>query len=186
MFQYLSGEIYCFAIEAQLFRDDMLHLTQESGDIFVESILCASEAFFGSATRIEVEDVTEMEVDQTQAQAQAGTSSSSSGTNPKVIQTGDLDKGSKREMISELEKRVKTIEEKCLADNLVFARNREDLDFISNEKKEDRIIITGLTNRIPMPIDEGERRIWLDNMVAETLCKIDPERRGQILFIKPG
>ena len=68
----------------------------------------------------------------------------------------------------------------------VFARHREDLDFISNKKKEDRLISTGLTNSIPMPIDEGEKRLWLDKMVAEVLRKLDPEGQGQILFIKPG
>ena len=69
---------------------------------------------------------------------------------------------------------------------MVFARARENLDYIVNEKKKGRIIITGLTNSVPMPLNEVEKKIWLDNMVADVLCKLDPEGNGKILFIKPG
>ena len=43
-----------------------------------------------------------------------------------------------------------------------------------------------MTISILMPTDEGEKKIWLDNMVVRVLCKLDPDVKGQILFIKPG
>ena len=39
-------KIECFAQEAQTFDQDGIHLTPDSGTMFVESILVASEAFF--------------------------------------------------------------------------------------------------------------------------------------------
>jgi hypothetical protein len=39
------------------------------------------------------------------------------------------------------------------ADNLMTARIREELDAISNQNKEDRCILTGLTYTIPMPTE---------------------------------
>ena len=47
-------------------------------------------------------------------------------------------------------------------DNLIFARIREELDFTSNAKKEDRVIITGLTSKDPCPITfEEKKNGWL-------------------------
>jgi hypothetical protein len=85
-----------------------------------------------------------------------------------------------------LVERVKIIEEKSHADNLVFARDREDLDAIANEKKEDRLIITGLTSKSPMPTEVGEKKLWLEEMVGEALGFLDPEGSGSILFCKQG
>ena len=66
-----------FSVEAQVFGDDMLHLTQESGDIFVESFLMASEKFFAERVIVNEEEAeTEMEVDSVSAQVKATKSSS--------------------------------------------------------------------------------------------------------------
>ena len=79
-----------------------------------------------------------MEVDQTPVQAKIAVKPRTLGI-LKTAKSSDLDPGSKRfERIGALETRMKTLEEKSESDNLVFARNREDLDFITNEKKEDR------------------------------------------------
>ena len=163
-------KIKSFAVESQVFDDGGLHLTQESGDILVESILMASETFFGEA----VGEVEVMEVDQVKV------------ASPPI--QGDPAAESKSELVRivDLEVRMKAVEEKGKADNLIFARHREDLDLIVNEKKEDRLIITRLTNPTPMPVDQGAKKIWLDKMVADVLCRIDPEGKGNIIFIKQG
>ena len=49
------------------------------------------------------------------------------------------------------------LETRSYADNLVMARLREELDQIANVRKEDRIIITGLTNTTPMPTEPSQR-----------------------------
>ncbi len=41
----------------------------------------------------------------------------------------------------------KDLLERRLQDSLVMARMREELDFIANSKKEDKLIITGLTSK---------------------------------------
>ena len=174
--------IKCFAVESQVFEDDMLHLTQESGEIFVESILRASEVFFAEENQ-EIE--TEMEVEQVTIKSKPVKKTKSVIIVPQPG-AGDSDKGSEKSRITDLERRMKSIEEKCESDNLIFARDREDLDYITNERKEDRLIITGLSNVTPMPADAGEKKLWYDKMVSEALCKIDPEGSGRILLIKPG
>jgi hypothetical protein len=151
--------IKCFTVECQIFEDDMLHLTQESGDIFVDSILRASEVFFTEENRESV-----MEVDQVTAKSKPVKSTNSVIIIPQP-DAGDSDKSPKDSRIADLERRIKNIDEKCESDNLIFARDREELDYIVNEKKEDRLIITGLSNTIPMPMDAGEKKIWYGKMV---------------------
>jgi hypothetical protein len=52
---------------------------------------------------------------------------------------------------------------------------REELNFISNSKKEDKIIITSLTSKTAMPMSSEEKRTWLNTLVGEVLDKIKPE-----------
>jgi hypothetical protein len=175
--------INCFATEFQLFDDGNLHLTNESGAMFVEAVLGASEAFFME------EDVGVEEMDQEDQQDPKQGTSVQANPEGSVVQIGPKKNSSStknKEKIAALENRVKTIEEKCKADNLVFARDREDLDAIANEKKEDRLIITGLTNPIPRPTNEEDRKKWLDDMVIGVLSLLDPEGNGTILFAKQG
>ena len=77
-----------------------------------------------------------------------------------------------------LEKRVELVERKGDQDDLAFARTREEMDALSNKEKEDRLIITGLTNSIPMPTDKAAAKIWLDDMVIDVIKKLDPEGSG--------
>ena len=65
--------------------------------------------------------------------------------------------------------RIKTVEgeidqlrdnlyKRQIQDSMVTARIREELDFQANIKKEDRIIMTGLTSKTPMPIQAEEKK----------------------------
>ena len=51
-------------------------------------------------------------------------------------------------------------------DSMVTARIREEIDFMLNVKKEDKLIITGLVTRVAMPGDRVEQK-WLLNIVGE-------------------
>ena len=55
--------------------------------------------------------------------------------------------------------------------------------FLYNEKK-DILIITGLTNSIPMPLDAAEKIIWRRNTVIEVFQKLDPEGSGNNRIVK--
>jgi hypothetical protein len=71
-------------------------------------------------------------------------------------------------------------------DNLMFARIREELDSISNAKKEDRVVITGLSSKVPAPAALEDRKAWMAKIVEALLIKLDPELVGNILFINQG
>ena len=50
------------------------------------------------------------------------------------------------------------IKRRKIDDSLVTSRIREELDFFSNTRKEDRIVVSGLTSRVPMPIPATEKK----------------------------
>jgi hypothetical protein len=56
-----------------------------------------------------------------------------------------------------------------LQENMVTARIREELDFISNTSKEDRLVISGLSSKTPKPVGLDEGRKWVKNIVGEFL-----------------
>ena len=63
---------------------------------------------------------------------------------------------------------------------------REELDYISNSKKEDRIIITGITSKTPMPTSSEEKKKWLNDIVGEVINKIVPDSSKHIVFTSLG
>ena len=69
---------------------------------------------------------------------------------------------------------------------MITARLREDQDADLNKAKEDRIIMVGLTNTIPMPIPKDEKDKWLSNMVSPILESIVPDSSKSIAFISMG
>ena len=60
------------------------------------------------------------------------------------------------------------------------------MDYAANVKKEDRIVITGLTSKVPKPNKPDERKTWLRNIVGEILNKIVPESATHIVFTTQG
>jgi hypothetical protein len=68
----------------------------------------------------------------------------------------------------------------------MMARLREDVDCISNASKEDKMIISGLSSKIPKPVGNLEIRTWLKNMVSETLEAIELGSSKEIIFITQG
>lgn len=157
-------KLECFALEAQKFDSGLVHLTRESGDLFIGAILSGVDELCG-VVRMDEELSTPLVTSQ---------------------KTGTTHVRSDQERLMDLEKRVGMVEKKGEEDNLAFARNREEMDTLVNKEKEDRIIITGLTNSIPMPLEAGAKKLWLENMVLGVLKRLDPEGSGKLLFIKLG
>ena len=162
--------IECFAMEFQQFDDHGTHLTPGSGSIFIKSMLTASEAFFGSGILSDDMDTGEIIEITSQVTPIQGT------PDPQDYNT----------RILELERMLKQLEQKSYMDNYMFADFKDELDALSNIKKEDRIILTGLTDSIPMPVGAEEKKTWLDNMVMSALNHIDPGGAGKIIFTRQG
>jgi hypothetical protein len=78
------------------------------------------------------------------------------------------------------------VESDAIQDSLMFARIRDELDAISNTKKEDKIIVTGLTNNTPMPQATEARRKWLMDMIGGIFDTIVPNSSKDILYIDLG
>ena len=133
----------CVSKMAQQFESDGVHLTATAGKMFVEAILMTAETFF-NAENIDLTNDVEMEIVE-------GASGTAVGKNLKIRQDQALEN-----RIISLEAEVRDRKE---LDKLMMARVREELDMVSNTKKEDRIVITGLTSKIPMPDGFEEKKM---------------------------
>jgi DNA replication protein DnaD len=61
------------------------------------------------------------------------------------------------------------------SDNLMFARIREELDSAANLKREDRVVVNGITCKQPLPHDSRQRLEKLKELVMEIFIAIKPE-----------
>lgn len=143
---------------SQQFESDEVHLTQAAGKIFVGHMLEAAEEIF-KAQFVNLDD---------------------DDQNP----SGEADPA------AGLERRVAKLEndteERKWNDNMLFARTREEIDTMANKAKEDRIIMTGLTSSTPPPSDWDQKKIWLRELVINTIKKIKPDFDGKIGYINQG
>jgi hypothetical protein len=153
----------------------MVHLTEESGCVFVDGILSAAEAFF-KAEFVDLEGENGPSTNK-----HGGIDKPTPARNEVKQNTCDNNK---------LEKSLQILNSGIIkrkeSDNLVFSRIREELDTISNSKKEDRLIITGLTSTLPQPNSFDEKKKWLTEIVTNLLNRLDPEFANNILFINQG
>ena len=98
--------------------------------------------------------------------------------------------GDTEEQRKTLEMRLEEVEKRMEArqhnDSLVFARIREELDFLANVKKEDRLVVTGLTSTVAMPTGLEEGKKWVHGIVETALNQIVEGASGMIQFINSG
>ncbi len=149
---------------SQSFANDGVHLTADSGRTFVNTILFHAESFFETEVINLEEDPDRREPDRQHS----------------VFARGLKNLDNKIEQINT------EIFRRRFNDNLVMARLREDMDTISNGKKEDKMIITGLASKIPKPVELDEAKKWLKNIVSEVLDKIESGVSSQIVFVTQG
>ena len=156
---------------SQVFEVDGVHLTEMSGKVFVENLISSAEAFF-------TEVLIDLEEDTSQKNSDPDLSEEAKWVAKRIsIVEKEIGRLSK-----ELQEKDKEALERKLQDSLVTARMREELDYISNSKKEDRIIITGITSRTPMPTSNEEKKKWLNEIVGEVINKIVPDSSKNIVF----
>jgi hypothetical protein len=119
--------VNCVCHSLQQFEPDEIHLTKDSGAIFVEAILKASEEVFEA---IQVEE--------------------------------EQDGG-----VQDIGGLVSVLKTRFEADNLMFARMREEIDSTANRSREDRVVITGITCKTPLPRDNRQRIEKLKELATE-------------------
>ena len=155
---------------SQTFENDGVHLTVSAGKVFVNALLYNADAFFNTDV-INLEE--EMEVD---------------GARTEKIIVSEKNQVTKRISLVELE--LANLKEDIIRrredDCLVSARIREELDFFSNARKEDRIVVTGLTSQIPAPVAVEEKKKWLKGLVGEILNQVEGGSSDHILNVIQG
>ena len=163
----------------QIFDQDQVHLTIDSGKQFLESIMYyAGQVYEAQLVELDNEQVP-MEV----VAGGSGQSETESGIIPLTGPVATMPRTTEQRL-DDLEARIET---RWKNDDIVIARIREELDFAANTKKEDRIIITGMTSTTESPKSQIELKKWLKEVVVPAhLNKIVPESGKKILFVSPG
>ena len=163
----------------QIFDQDQVHLTIDSGKQFLESIMYyAGQVYEAQLVELDNEQVP-MEV----VAGGSGQSETESGIIPLTGPVATMPRTTEQRL-DDLEARIET---RWKNDDIVIARIREELDFAANTKKEDRIIITGMTSTTESPKSQIEMKKWLKEVVVPAhLNKIVPESGKKILFVSPG
>jgi hypothetical protein len=164
-------------VKSQIFAKDGVHLTAEAGKVFVQLILDSAEDFF-DAENVDIADIEEEEnIDLDDVEEEED-------QNETLAPEVDDRK------LAEIEKRLDDLEKafalRVSADDLVFARIREEIDSAANKQKEDRIVINGITSKTPIPSD---RRLAIERyktIATEIFRAIKPDFEFKIVFVSPG
>ena len=72
------------------------------------------------------------------------------------------------------------------SDNMMFARLREEIDSTANKSREDRVVVTGITCKEPLPRENRQRIERLKELTAEVFEAITPGFGGKILYASQG
>jgi len=151
--------IDCVCPSLQQFEDDGVHLTVDAGVCFLEDILGKGEVAFKAVS-----------IDLTK-DPKPGASG--------IVATLDSTNSRIDDMVDRLTMRFDS-------DNLMFARIREELDAAANLKREDRVVVNGITSRAPLPTDSRQRLEKLKELAMEIFMEIKPDFKGKILFASQG
>jgi hypothetical protein len=71
-------------------------------------------------------------------------------------------------------------------DSMVTARIRDEMDYLINVKKENKLIVTRLESRTAMPNDKLEGNKWMDELVGRALDYLVKDSSKEIAFIAQG
>jgi hypothetical protein len=159
------GSIECIAPASQLFEEDLTHLTLSSSKAFLDWILDLAEDFF-EAEQVNLSDEEDGEVEEED-------------------ETSDQIKNLERRL-KKLENESKLQQENTSANNMMFARIREEIDFGTNKAKEDRVVLTGLTSRTPMPEGNREKIDFLRKLAADVFKVLIPSFKGKVVYVSQG
>jgi hypothetical protein len=158
-------KIECISTLSQQFEHDNVHLTPAAGKAFVDFILGQAEDFF---------DADLVEVDEDDGMI------SSEGE--------EVDEAAIRleNRLLKIESQLKSQITTNMTNNLMLARIREEVDTAANIKKEDRIILTGLKSKTPLPVEARKRDEFLRDMATNIFKTLIPDYKGKIIFVNQG
>jgi hypothetical protein len=88
--------------------------------------------------------------------------------------------------LTRLEMESKKQVEINFANNLIIARTREEIDSTSNRSKEDRVVMTGLRSKSPIPADNRARIEWLKKLAMDIFKVLIPGFPGKIFYLNQG
>jgi hypothetical protein len=151
--------IDCVCKSLQVFEKDGVHLTVDSAVCFLEDILKKAELAFNAVN---------IDLTKNSGPEASGGMATLEGTNRRLD-----------DMVDSLSRRFD-------ADNMMFARIREELDAAANLKREDRVVVNGITSRTPLPVDNRQRLEKLKELAMEIFLEIKPDFKGRILFASQG
>ena len=157
-------------LPTQLFDNDGVHLTAGMGLTFLNALIYFADQIFDASVVDLEEEETAMEI-----------ASGSDGLLPLTNKT--TKPKTTEEQLMEV---IADIEKRRMNDDLVFARIREELDFIVNSKKEDRIIIMGMTTDVLRPKGDIESRAWIRRIAEGALNAIIEGSGSSIQFVSPN
>jgi hypothetical protein len=148
--------IDCVCKSLQIFEKDGVHLTVDSAVCFLEDMLGKAELAFNAVN---------INLTKNSGPDAPGRVASLEGTNRRID-----------DMVDSLSRRFD-------ADNMMFARIR---DAAANLKREDRVVVNGITSRTPLPADNRQRLEKLKELAMEIFLEIKPDFKGPILFASQG
>ena len=158
---------------SQIFEQDGVHLTPTSGRVFVNALLYNADAFFSA----EIVNLGDEGMDTEDDVNEVGV----------VVRPKQATKDTSRaDLETEIANMKDDIIRRRVDDCLVTARIREELDHLSNARKEDRIVVTGLTSRIPRPVGVEEGKKWLKDLVGDVLNQVEVGSSNHILNVMQG
>ena len=159
-------------LPSQIFDQYGVHLTPGMGLQFLNAVSYFAEQVF----KAPVVDLAENE-----ETMEASNDAIAGGSGQNILTSLESD-GTSAVTQSQLIEVVKNITLRRHNDNLVLARIREELDFAANVKKEDRLIISGLSSNIARPASEIDARRWIRDIAGKALDKILPNSSEKIQF----
>ncbi len=154
--------ICCSPGASQDFEVDGIHLSKSAGKVFLDIILNESENFFTA----DMVDLTE------------GAGWDQDSDNDVVKQLEDR--------LTKLEKSMSAQANKNVANDLMFARSREETDFGTNKIKEDRLVMNGLKSNTPLPTDQRSKIEALKKISADIFEVLIPNFQGKIIHLSQG
>jgi hypothetical protein len=155
--------INCSPGPTQQFEMDLVHLTKPSTKIFLETILDSAERFFTA----EVVDLNK---------------------------SGEILEGSPNhdqlklleDRLARLERTIQVQADKNVANDLMFARSREETDANTNKIKEDCLVMNGLKSSTPLPTDPRVKMEALKKLAVEIFESLIPNFQGKIIYLSQG
>ena len=159
-----------FDLPSQYFTDDNIHLTDSMGMQFLQAIIYYAEKVYEAV-------VVDLERMDTSAEPVAG------GSGTLEVQNANARDATIQEQIDGIKDDT---QRRRHFDSLVTARLREENDHSINVKKENKIIVTGIESRTPMPNDKVEGKKWVDELIGSTLNYLIKDSAGEVAFTSPG